>query len=296
MLKKILTVSLVLVMVLSFSACTKEPSAQEIVAGVTESLGDIRTYQFDMDMTIDMAGEDEGEVFEMTMVMGSSGALDLENSRMWTDMTMSMAMSGEAEIEMGMEMYLIGDMMYMSTGIPEMGYMWMKSEMPPGYWEEMNQVEPQIELLEAAQVEVIGSEMVGGVDCYVLQLTPDMGQLWQLFGQQTEIAYGEMFDVAEEFLQEIFQSFSVKQWVAKDTYFLTKAEIDMAAELTPEALGFPEEEGLMTMDITIVLLAYDYNQPVSIVLPPEAEEAVEVPSNLISRWFISSRPAHRHNI
>jgi hypothetical protein len=170
-------------------------------------------------------------------------------------------------------------MVYALAEISEIGLMWAKSEMPPGYWEEMNQVEPQIELLEAAQVEVIGSELVGGVDCYVLQLTPDMGQLWQLFVQQTEIAYGyEVFDVAEEFLQEIFQSFSMKQWIAKDTYLLTKAEIDMAVELTPEASGFPEEEGLMTMDITIVLLAYDYNQPVSIALPPEAEEAVEVPT------------------
>ena len=50
---KILTVSLVLVMVLSLAACAKEPSAQEIVDGVIESLDDIRTYQFDMDMTMD---------------------------------------------------------------------------------------------------------------------------------------------------------------------------------------------------------------------------------------------------
>ena len=73
--KKILTMSLALVMVLSFAACAEEageegglPSAQEIVDGVIQSLDDIRTYQFDMDMTMDMAGEGEGEgeTFEMT--------------------------------------------------------------------------------------------------------------------------------------------------------------------------------------------------------------------------------------
>jgi len=42
-------------------------------------------------------------------------------------------------------------------------------------------------------------------------------------------------------------------------------------------MGFPGEEGVMTMDIVIDLLVYDYNQPVSIELPPEAEEAIEVP-------------------
>ena len=51
----------------------------------------------------------------------------------------------------------------------------------------------------------------------------------------------------------------------------------MTVELTPEALGSPEEEGRITMDIVMILLTNDYNQPVSIVLPPEAEEAIEVP-------------------
>ena len=273
--KKFLTISLALAMVLSLAACAPGPLAQEIVDGVVESLDDIKTYQFDMDMTMDIAAEAEGEAVEMTMVIGGSGALDLENRQMMMDMVMNMAMPGEDEIEMEMATYLIGDMMYMFMEIPVMGPMWVKSEMPEGTWEEMNQVEPQIALLEAAQVEVIGSEKVGGIDCYVLEVTPDMEQLWQLAMQQAE-STGEMPAVAEEFIQEMFRSFSMKQWVAKDTYFLTRAEIDMAVELTPEAMGFPGEEGVMTMDIAMDLLVYDYNQPVSIELPPEAEEAIEV--------------------
>jgi len=285
--KKILTISLVLVMVLSLAACAKEaeeegelPSAQEIVDGVIGSLDNIRTYQFDMDMTMDMAGEAEGEVFEMTMVMDGSGALDLENRQMRADITMNMAMPEEDEVEMEMEIYLIGGMMYMMMDVPEMGPMWIKAEMPEGTWEEMTEqmsgLEAYLGLLEAAEVKVIDSEMIEGVDCYVLQLTPDVEQLWQLAMQQADVTELEMPAISEEFVKEMFRSFSVKQWVAKDTYFLTKVEINMAMELTPEAMGFPEEEGVVTMDIAISLLAYNYNQPVSIVLPPEAEEAVEV--------------------
>ena len=289
MVKKIFTISLVLIIALSFVACTGGdegeaglPSAQEIIDGVIEAQDDIRTYQFDVDMTMDMAFEVEDEAFEQDMAMGFSGAFDLENSRMWLDMTMSTAATGEDEMEVEMEMYLIGDMVYTMVEDPETGSMWEKSEMTPEFWEEVNQyinqVEPQMELLEVVQVEVIGSEKVGGVDCYVLQLTPDMEQLWQLAMQQAGVT-GELVlpDIGEEFLREAFKNFSVKQWVAKDTYFLTKVEMYMAMELTPEALGYPEEEGLMTMDITMNLLAYNYNQPVSIVLPQEAEEVVEVP-------------------
>jgi len=277
--KKILAISLALVMIFPFGACAEEPLAQEISDGIIESLDDIRTYQFDMDMTMDMTAEAEGEALEMTMVIGGSGALDLENRQMKMDMTMSMAMIGE-EVEMGREMYLIGDMIYMMTEIPGMDSMWIKMKMPEGTWEEMTEqmsgLETYVGLLEAAEVEVIGSEKVGGIDCYVLEVTPDMEQLWQLAMQQAEVAGEEMPDVAEEFIQEMFHSFSVKQWVAKDTYFLTKAEIAIAIELTPEAMGFPEEEGIVTMDIAMSLLAYDYNQPVSIELPQEAEEAIEV--------------------
>lgn len=282
--KKILTMSLVLVMVLSFAACGEEaeeeaelPSAQEIIDGVIESLDDITTYQFDMEMNMDMAIEAEDESFEQSMGMDFSGALDLENREMRMDMTVSMVMFGE-DMEVSGEIYLIGDMVYTMVEDPEMGSMWSKSEIPEGFWEQMNQVEPQIELLEVVQVEVLGSEKVKGVDCYMLQLTPNIEQLWQLAMQQAGVTGEEMLpDVAEEYLQDIFKNFSVKQWIAKDTYFLTKAEIDMAIELTPEALGYPEEEGIMTMDIAMDLLAYNYNQPVSIVLPPEAEEAVVVP-------------------
>jgi len=167
----------------------------------------------------------------------------------------------------------------MMMDVPEMGPMWMKLEMPEGYWGEMSQVESQIELLEVAQVKVIGSETIEGIDCYVLQLTPDMKQLWQLAMQQPKLPGEEVPDVAEEFLQEMFRSVSVKQWISKDTYFLIKAEIDMvfvSTELTAEAMGLQEGVSLPTY-ISIVLLSYNYNQPVSIVLPPEAEEAIEVP-------------------
>ena len=245
-------------MVLSLAACALGPLAQEIVDGVVESLDVIKTYQFDMDMTMDMAVEAEGETVEIAMVIGGSSALDLENRQMMVDMTTSMAMLGEDEAEMGMEMYLIGSMMYMFMEIPGMGPMWVKSEMPEGTWEEMTEqmsgLEGYVGLLEVAEVEVIGSERVRGIDCYVLEVTPDMEELWQLAMQQAELA-GEM----PPFTEEMFRSFSVKQWVAKDTYFLARAEIDMAVELTPEAMGLPEEEGVVTMDMAIGLLCYDYN-------------------------------------
>ena len=290
--KKILPIGLVLVMVLSFVACVGEPSAQEIVDAVIEAQDDIRTCEFEIDMTLDMSGEVEGEAVEMTLTMEFSGALDSDNremridSRTDTDMetprepdegelTMVTYLAGEVR----MAMYHVGGMRYAMMGAAGEEPRWTTSEASEADWEEMSegidlilQTEAQIGLLETAQVKVIGSEKVKGVDCYVLQLTPDMEQLWQLANQQPLLTDMGMFTaVGEDILQDMFRSFSVKQWVTKDTHFLTRTEVDMALDLTPEALGV--EEGQMTIDVTISMLVHNHNQPVTIVLPSEAEEA-----------------------
>ena len=164
---------------------------------------------------------------------------------------------------------------------------WMKEEVPAEGWEKMKGIsglENHKELLKTAQVEVIGSEKVKGVDCYELQLTPEMTQLWQIAMRPAgEVVRGGILStVTEELLEEVFRSFSVKQWIAKDTYFLMRVEIDTAMDMTmeenPEIMDYFGQEGEMTMDITLSFLAYNYNQPVSIELPLEAgglEEMIE---------------------
>ncbi len=278
--KKILAMSLVLVMVLSFIACGGEelPPAQEIVDGAIQALDDIRAYEFEMDMTMGMAGEAEGEAFEMTIVTDSSGAFDLANRQMRMDMTMSIVVPGEDEVDIEIELYLIDSTGYIMMDVPGTGPVWEKEELSEADWEEtvemLSLAEPQIEILETAEVEVIGSEIIGGIDCYVVEITPDMEQFWETVMQQATLGFVEEMGlpmITEEILDEVSYSFSAKQWIAKDTYLLMKVETDMVIELTPEAMGSPEEEGEMTIDVAISMLAYNYNQPVSIELPPEAE-------------------------
>jgi hypothetical protein len=186
--KKILTMSLVLVMVLSFTARAKEieedvvlPSAQEIVGSAIKSFDNIRTYQLDMDVTFDMAGEDEGEAFEFTQALSYSGAVDVENRQMGLEMTYRSIAETQSEMVRVTEMYFINSMLYTGEGALGEEPTWMKVEVPEEWWEGFQQigwVESQIEILEATQVEVIGNERVGGINCYILEVTPDLEQLW----------------------------------------------------------------------------------------------------------------------
>jgi outer membrane lipoprotein-sorting protein len=281
--RKILALSLVLVMALSFVACGGGdfPPAQSIVDGAVQALDDIQAYEFEMDMAMDMSAEYEGEKLEMTMETDYSGALDLDNQQMRMDMDLNLKVTGEDEIEAAMGLYLIDGTGYSMTDSPGEDPVWEKEEgISEEDWEGVTEAlmlaKPQIELLEASEVEVIGSESVKGVGCYVLRLTPDMEQLWKTVGQQVALGFTEEMgwpDFSAEVLDMAYSSFSVKQWVAQDTYFLMKVEIDINLELTAEAMGVPEEEGAVAIAVVMKMLDYNYNQPVSIELPPEAEEA-----------------------
>lgn len=277
--RKILAVSLVLVMALAFTACGGEalPTAQEIVDGTIQALDDIRTYEFEMTMSTDVTGEAEGEAFEGTLAADFGGTLDRENMRMRMDVAISAAVTGEDEADLEMETYFIGDTLYMGTNTPDSEPAWIKIEMPTGYWEQIDQIEPYIEILEASQVEVIGSEKVGDVDCYVLQLIPDAEQLWQTLTKQLATTMGMTPDFDEEFNERVFHSYSAKQWISKDSYFLMKVEVEIEETTTGTNPEAPDETAVATTNMVMTLLAYNYNQPVSIELPPEAEEAIEVP-------------------
>ena len=295
MLRKILVLSLVVVMALPFVACdggSGLPSAEEIIEASIEALDDVRTFEFEMEASMDADTEAEGEPNDAYIEMDASGAIDIENYQMQLAMDMNMETTGEEDMDMAAEMYLVDDTFYILTDALGMGSMWMKlelsdiEELPEGYGEQEDMSELQTEmleflpeLLEAFEIEVTGSERVDGIDCYVLESNPDTEQLWEMFMEMFETMELETTDIpedTEDYLDEMFDSFSVKQWIAKDTYLTMKVELEINMEFSAEDVGEPEEEGEADIDMSLTVLVYDYNQPVSIELPPGAEDAMDI--------------------
>jgi hypothetical protein len=286
-LKKIVFILLPLLLAGSLTACTvggvvdpSLPSAQEIIRSVVESMSEVRTYQFENNMIMSADGEADCASFEMTMDMALTGAVDVENRQMGAEITMGAEMPGQGDMDIGMSVYVVDNTAYMKMDFLGFDPTWVKSEVTDEVWGEMTQmvelVEPYVELLEAAQVSVTGVEQVAGIDCYALELNPDVEYLWQLAMQQAEMTDTEIPVPTQDLISEMFRDFSVRMWVSKDTFFIIRVVIDMSVELTPEEMGFPDEDGVLRMDILMYLLAHNYNQPVSIVLPAGAAYAVEV--------------------
>ncbi len=247
---------------------TSPPSVEEIVENAVDYLTNITTLEFDVDLTVDIAGEENGETVDASMVSKITGAVNVISKDGKVEMSVTLDSPGEATIEADMDMYFVDDTMYTLMEIPTLGNisMWVKSDIPPEMHGQMTQVEDQVDLLRLSEVKLIGTETVAGKVCYVLELVPNPDALWE-FVSQKMAATGVPVPTLEEetIIRDIARNYSAKQWIAIDNFLLCKAEMDMEMTISDT-----------TMDITMTLVISDYNQPVSIELPPEAENAIEV--------------------
>jgi hypothetical protein len=175
------------------------------------------------------------------------------------------------------EYYLVGGYMYTGVEIPEIGEQWMKMEIPSGTWEQQNQLEQQIELLRSAtEINALPDQTVDGTECYVFEVVPDIEALGNLLNQQASGMGG--VDFSQFNLADLFDEMTIKEWIAKDTPRVFKSEVYMRMHVLPEDVGAAEADfDKMVMDMNMTTRLYDYNQPVSIELPPEALEAEEMP-------------------
>jgi len=286
MMRKILPLFLVLILSFAFVGCggggeTLTPEQiDQLVANVTSAQEDIETYQFDIDMgmTLDVTGGTQPGT--ITMDASGDGAMSLVDQKTKMMLTMTMNIPGMGKETMEQESYLVGGWMYIRQSMAGMDLGWMKMEMPEETWETQNQLDQQIEFLtggDLSLVKFLGSKKVSGVDCYVVEVTPDMVDLANYLSQQQGMEDLTAVDLTKLIIA--IKRFSIKVWLAKDSGLCMKASDHIYMEMTPELLDMPEGKfEKMAMDMDIEITFRDYNKLVSIILPPEALEAQEIPS------------------
>jgi len=281
----IAVVAIVAVAMLAGCVDEERMSTAEIKEMVLATVGSIDTYKFDMDMTQKTLISNETGKTEMTTISNGSGVVDETNKKMKMEMMTTIEMPEEAKTpetkEIKMDIYFINNTMYMKmdTGIHGVPAHWTKMEMHEVSWESQNQIELQMEMLNVSKVELLEDEKVNDVDCYVLKLTPDIEKYWK-----TVMKQGEMSELMQSLRQndsfdigKMIKEMSIKQWIAKDTKFPMKTEMQMKMVMSSEDLNITKEKFTMTMDQTTDMVFYDYNKPVTIELPKEAESAAEFP-------------------
>jgi hypothetical protein len=274
--KKALVLLLSLVLVLAFALVTfvgcEELSQEEIDQIITNVVSaQYDTVNFDMEMPMTMKAVGGSEPGTMTMDVDGSGVIDLANEEMKMTMNMAMDIPGVGEQEMAAEIYIVGDWMYTKMDLLGLGEYWTKMELTEEMWQQQSQIEPLVEFLATAvKIDYLGTKTLNGTECYLFEVVPDMGELGELLAQGTS-GMGIM-DFGQLNLTDLYKNFSCKEWIAKDSYLLMRVELEMVMEMSGT-----DDFGEITVDVTMVENFYDYNQPVSIELPPEALEAEEMP-------------------
>jgi len=295
-----LVVVIVAVMMLSSYAGAADPD--EITESVLINSTEVKFYKYDMNMTVDMLTGNDTNVTEKTIKINGCGERDYVNESLWMAMNINvntnetdtmLSMLGTIE----MEQYLINNITYMKVdlGIPFMPAQWIKMKQPvvketynESYLPSQDQLELLIMLLNSSNVTLLDDTVVDSTDCYLLKLELDVKKLLEFLMNQTTMGVAipgfdnltigdnsqetEIGNVSDEMGNSIdMMNMSLTGWIAKDTYFVMKAEatFDMATT-SPDT----EEEDTIAIDFNMRL--YDYNVPVTIELPPEAEDATDI--------------------
>ncbi len=259
-------------------------SQQDLIDNIISAEEGIQTGKFNLQMGMDVNGSGEGETVNIDMAVDGDGVIDNVNRkmRMTMNMDMKMKMLGmDMDQEYAMEMYSMGNTMYMKTsemmGMPEQ---WIKSEVPEDYWQSEDMIAQQTELLKEANLNISDGGKVNGRACYKVELVPDLETLYETMMQQPGMGGSAVDDLPEGMdisdLIEMIDDMKVVQWYDKDTFFLMKADMEMSMSMSGDDMGMLGAGGDMEMNIAMTVNFSDYNKPVTIELPPEAAEAIDV--------------------
>jgi hypothetical protein len=279
-LKKLLLLYLALVLsfsLVAFVGCKEKLPQEEmdrIIADAANASYDTVSFEMDLPMTLEaVGGSDPGT---MTVAMTGTGAIDNISQAMKMTMSMDMDIPGTGAQNVSAEVYVVEGWMYTGVTITDMGTQWMKMALTEPMWQQQDQVGQYAELLTTAvEVKYKGTETVNGVECYLFELEPDMATLNELLIQETS-GLG-LINLSGLDLASLYQELSVKEWLAKDSHRLQRTEIALVMEISPDDVGATVEDfDKMTIDIGINMRFYAYDQPFSVVLPPEALDAEEM--------------------
>lgn len=256
----------------ALDAAVLRERASQAVAAVT-------TYRFDLAVAVRRAIKKDGELTEMRLSLRSLGALDIPARQMRMENSLNVKLPPPQQQPPLMEtiIFVLGDGMYIRGPSPLQPEQWARTRLPEDYWQSQNQAQQQMELLKLSEVEVLAPETIvsGGRETptHVLRVTPHLERFWQIVAHQPGVNLMPQPPPGVP-LSQMVRRPAMKVWLSEATALPVKAEMEASFHIDPTIVaGAPGE---LSLDIGITMLFYDYNQPVSIELPAEAREAMEL--------------------
>ncbi|WP_041228753.1 MULTISPECIES: DUF6612 family protein [Dehalococcoides] len=246
----------------NLSVSDTTPTGSQLIASILAASPNITS--FDTTSVIDMTMQVSG--MSIKTVMTANGKEDLSSKKAY--LTSSIIVTGDLASTMEMETYLIDSFQYFritstdqNTGMQLNTWykMLMDTQMQTQTWNAQSQQNNY--LFSKSSITVDGSETINGTSCWKVTITPDLTELIKYLNEQQAIEDPSAITNPADSLKNI----KLTAWVAKDTSYVIKMNLSMDMLIEAQTLS-------MVMSTTIT----NINQPVSITLPPEAVNAIQI--------------------
>jgi hypothetical protein len=108
-------------------------------------------------------------------------------------------------------------------------------------------------------------------------MTPDMQKI--LSWVSADLPAQLKTDNLEQ-ISKMFKNLSYTLWIARDSGLIKNMDVSLLLEMSPDQFASAKTTDFqnLTMSVTMTMKMFDYNKPISIVLPPEAKNAMEIPA------------------
>ncbi|MCL0063756.1 hypothetical protein M1N83_00900 [Dehalococcoidia bacterium] len=247
-------------------------TSAELEERIITALRAVETVQFEQEtINKSMDKEIEGVVIR-SWTQSTAAAVDIVNKR--SKATTTLVHRGRWGVSEQETIGYFVDGVYYSKRIePGIPAQWMKWEGP---WNPMTlPTEMIIQWLNMSELELLGTEKIRGINCFVVSVVPDFEMFLQEQMRQLEETKQAFPDMVEELpspedmetmIRDLLGNLTFKLWVCKETFLPAREHQKWTGV---DTLG--DLEVIAVKDTTAYFV---YNQPVTIDLPPEAAHAV----------------------
>lgn len=299
----IVLLAAVLLMVANLSMCQENLTAANKSELNSSALKDIvlnsaakpETYTFTLDISqrIEITNATANKTESQTISTKSYGVA----ARNLTAKAMKIALATLAVPEgqeenasvIATEMYLLNDTIYMKVDGNWTKIMLTGPSLET-LWKQQDEMERQKEELNNSAVTLLGYENVNGIDCYKVQVAPDLktySSIEQSYNIGVQGSQAGSSTASSLNLSRLFNNTNISEimWISKDTYLPVKVDISMNMALSPEDLGVPPKKTGnldLRIDTSEAIVFSGFNRSINIALPEEAKNAIAFPSSLLA--------------
>jgi hypothetical protein len=262
---------------LGLAGCSKEPTTQEIIDKSVAANSKLEFYKLDMDMVMALTGTVNGKTENVSVKIDSQASVDNNQKKMQMTMNIETEVPGQGKISMPMESYLVDSWMYMKISIPMLGGQWMKIKADQSSWNNQSQANQFAEMLKnSINVTSKGTETINGKACFVLEANPDTASIANWLKSQQGLSNLQGMDMSGFDFSKVIKNMSLKEWIFKDNYYFAKTEVSVVFDISGQDIGMTSAGSEhISMNLNSTINFSEYNQKITITLPPEALAAKE---------------------